>query len=84
MDQKSSERKKLDPLPNAGDSFWPEDADNKEITAGRSLTCEKGQHVFTYGKRANEAKCNRCPIGYILSVGAEIKNGRIIFGNITV
>jgi hypothetical protein len=40
------------------------------------LTCIKGRHEFAYAS-ALEAKCKKCPVGYILPEGSEIKDGHI-------
>lgn len=51
------------------------DAIVEEKIVPQLVTCA-GDHFFLrqYG---NEAKCAKCPLGYYLSVGMEVKNGHI-------
>jgi hypothetical protein len=42
-----------------------------------SLTCEKGRHFFQRISGV-EIKCQKCPIGYPVSGGTEVKNGRVM------
>jgi hypothetical protein len=41
-----------------------------------SLTCEKGRHYFKYIS-GMEIKCQKCPIGYQISAGTEVKDGSV-------
>ena len=67
-------KEKLDPLPNDKDEFW--DEAEKEICTLKEVTCLKKEHEFIQTK-AMEAKCTKCPIGYILAPGWYVENKHI-------
>lgn len=72
MDQKSSKKEKLDPLPGNDDNFWPKEADN-QVHELQLKTCANGSHRLFRTKKANQVHCD-CGAGYILSPGWEITN----------
>jgi len=41
-----------------------------------SLNCKNNEHFF-YRIGSQEAWCNKCPVGYPLSFGTEIREGHI-------
>lgn len=65
---------KPEPLPETKGEFWKE-AETEKITLGPSLTCERTGHEFI--RIGRNAKCKKCPMGYILSGPEEIKDGHI-------
>ena len=44
------------------------------------VTCDKGGHEF-YRINGLEVKCKKCPVGYSLPVGAELKDEHIYIGS---
>lgn len=46
------------------------------LKLGPNLACVKGDHEFKY-VTALEVECMKCPIGYPLGPGSELKNGHI-------
>jgi len=75
LNGEARKKEKLDPLPDPKDKdFWLDaEIDNHEA---KQMSC-KSKHEFRNGKKANEAKCMNCPVGYILPVGSEIRNRHI-------
>lgn len=68
------DKTELDPLPKSEGEFWKE-AQTERIKLGPSVTCERREHEFVrYGR---DAKCRKCPTGYILSGQEEVKGGHI-------
>ena len=60
---------------NEDKKFWLE-AENERIKIKDPVTCEKGKHEF-FRSQSMEAMCRKCPIGFVLSVGNEVKDGHI-------
>ena len=52
-----------------------------EMLTLKLVSCAKGGHDFIYGRKANEVKCKRCPVGYILTPGMYMKEGHIYSGD---
>lgn len=48
-----------------------------------SITCGKGKHYFVQ-TTGLEVKCTKCPIGFRIQPGAEIKEGRIYIDEVLV
>ena len=70
MGQKS---KKLDDLPRKNDEFWKEaDYQTHEV---REKKCS---HYFVQIK-GNEAKCNKCHMGFQISPQMSVNKGHIYF-----
>lgn len=69
----------LDALPSNGDVFWNE-AETERVTLKPDVVCQKGGHVFL-SRSATEVKCQKCPVGYILTPGSEIRDGHIYLEN---
>ena len=77
MDQQS--KNQLEPLPKSDDKFW-EGAENEKMTLGADRVCGKGTHSFIRIKQ-NEAKCQKCPLGFILPPGGDVKDSSIYIEN---
>ena len=73
MDQPSNQEKGKEKLDNL-----LQDETTEKYTLGPDLGCNKNGHYFIY-RSAKDAKCRKCPIGYFLSVGAEIKEDGHIY-----
>jgi hypothetical protein len=54
----------------------PSEENQDLLKLGPNLTCRKGSHEFMY-KTALEVECMKCPVGYPLGAGAQLKNGHI-------
>ena len=77
-----NKKEKPDPLPNNDDEFWKEA--KREICILKEMTCQKKEHEFVQTK-SMEAKCVKCPVGYILPLGGEVKQRHIhIFGELVI
>lgn len=54
--------------------------EKKEEPKGEMITLGPdmigGEHTFVY-KSATEAACTKCPLGYPITPGTEVKNGHI-------
>ena len=72
MEEKSSKKEKLDPLPESGDEFWKH-ADVNVIRLKETKSCE---HNFVR-TRGVEAQCVKCGAGFWLGPGFEVKSGHI-------
>ena len=46
------------------------------LKLGENLACEKNNHVFKY-VTALEVECMKCPVGYPLGPGSQLKDGHI-------
>lgn len=46
------------------------------LRLGENLSCAMADHYFVRNE-LNEAECRKCPIGYPLGIGSEVKNGHI-------
>ena len=64
----------VDPLPDSSGEFWKE-AKTERIKLGPSITCERKAHEFI--RKGREAKCKKCPMGFVLSGQEEVKEGHI-------
>lgn len=42
-----------------------------------SLMCAKGEHYFKYIS-GMEIKCQKCPVGYGVTAGTSLKNGKVM------
>lgn len=69
----------IDSLPESKDEFW-KDAETETLPEKPSRMCAKGQHVFRHTKGL-EVKCIKCPTGYILAPGWEVRDGHIVINN---
>jgi hypothetical protein len=49
----------------------------KDHTVQPSLTCGKGEHYFVQVS-GTEVRCRKCPVGYNIGPGYEVKNGHVI------
>lgn len=64
----------LDPLPASNDEYWTEvEADVKKLRVSEPVKCE---HNFVR-MAGNEIKCQKCPIGFFVSPGDELKSGHL-------
>ena len=68
-------KKEIESLPAQEDKFWEKAETN--LYKLKEISCQKGGHEFVYVRTGREAKCRKCPVGYILPIGAEIKKGHI-------
>ena len=50
--------------------------DGHRVQIQPSLTCEKGKHFFMQIS-GMEIKCQKCPIGYGISGGTTIRDGKV-------
>ena len=63
--------------------------DTSEVyTLKPPITCSKGGHTFTLkgmDMGMQMAECTNCPVGYLVPLGGEIKNGHVyIHGTLVV
>jgi hypothetical protein len=77
MEAKSSKSEKPEPLPANGSDFW-KNAENEKCKVGPNRVCDRALHEFEM-VNGREVKCVRCPLGYVLSVGADIRKKHIYF-----
>lgn len=73
----AKKRASVEPLPAQDDKFW-EKAEKHRYEL-REITCGKGEHEFVYVGTGGKVECRKCSIGYILPIGAEIKDKHIYF-----
>lgn len=62
----------LPPLPKSDDAYW-KGGNNKKLTL-KKVTCDT--HFFIQ-IASREAKCQNCPVGFILPIGASVSRGHI-------
>ena len=74
MDQKSSQRKKLDDLPESGNKFW----DYAEIHTGIVPHDWMQNHLHHFEKvTGHQAYCQGCGWGFELDPGDKIRDGHL-------
>lgn len=83
MDQKSSQAKNLDPLPESEDKeFWSEAETHSNLSwqskaeAQREAEESRPKHYFIRSA-GHEAKCTHCDWGFVLDPGDKIVDGHL-------
>jgi len=54
-----------------------EEDKGKTLKIGPNLTCKRGEHYFVYSS-ALEIECQKCPVGYVIGPGMNIREGNIV------
>lgn len=52
------------------------DEEGELIHIKPSLSCAKDDHYFIY-RSGMEVMCNKCPVGYPVSIGTECRDGHL-------
>lgn len=74
INEQKPKKREVDPLPPDNDPFWKE-AEVNRYKVGPNLACGRGEHKFI--QKGAAAECTKCPVGYNLGAGGEVKDGHI-------
>lgn len=75
LSEKSEEKKSLPPMPEDYHPFW-RGAEKHVFTVQPSVFCDEGKHYFQQVS-GTEIECKFCRIGYMISLGVGVRDGRI-------